>query len=135
MAQFKQIVRAIVMAQVASDAGKHVHNVHLHRDHHPHAEGYKSKDFYILRAVRMIDSAPPCGINYRAEEAPDQNGYNSVLIYFDIRYNGERYQVSFHNPPTAELKKICGKGRKTRWTGEIGGSRRACQDLIQLLNL
>lgn len=129
------IIRAIIMAQIASDAGKGIHAIFLPGGNNPGRTGYQSKEFYELRALKMIDSTPRCGINYWVEFTPDQNGFESVLVYFDIKVNGKRYQVSFHNPghQTMELWGYVNRGRKTRWTHEIYGSRYACEELARML--
>lgn len=131
----KAIIRAIIMAQVASDAGKRQHLVYLPGAQYAASGKYRTKSFYELRALKMITTSPRCCINYRCELAPDQNGYPSVLIYFDIRVDGARYQVSFHNPSrkASDLMPFVGTGRKTRWTREIGGSTKACQKLARLI--
>lgn len=131
----KAIVRAIVMAQIASDSGKGIHEIHLTGGNYPGSTGYRSKEFYELRALKMIDSAYRCGINYWCELAPDQNGYESIIVYFDIKVDDMRFQVSFHNPANncIGLWGYVHHGRKTRWTRNLDGSRRACEELARHL--
>ena len=129
------IVRAIVMAQIASDAGKGIYDIHLPGGDFPGKTGYRSKEFYEIRALRMIDSSPRCGINYWVELALDQNGYSSFIVYFDIKVGEKRHQISFHNPAQHcfGLWDFENRGRKTRWTRDLGGSRRACEELAKYL--
>jgi hypothetical protein len=132
----RKIVRCICDAQAASDAGKFGPST---KHHCREAEymGYENKPMYIIMAIHYIDSNPRMGINYYVVEIPDQNGHRSVLVYFDIKEGGTRYQVSFHTPygKASDLLPFIGKGRKTRWTKEIGGSRKACDELSRLYNL
>lgn len=131
----KAIIRAIVMAQIASDAGKGIHEIFLPGGDFPGETKYRYKEFYQLRALKMIDAAPRCCINYWCDIAPDQNGFESVLVYFDIKVGGTRFQVSFHNPGNQALGlwAYVHHGRKTRWTRELGGSRYACKKLADML--
>lgn len=130
----KAIFRAILMAQDSSDAGKG------HRRYgaayypgwtNARAMGYQLKHGMIIRALRIIDSNPPMGISYWVESGFDQNGYDSVLVFFEWRDDGRRFQVSFHNPAekAGELIKWVGKGRPTHWNHKLGGSREACDYL------
>lgn len=93
--------------------------------------GYGLKQALIIRALRMIDTNPLMGISYWVEYAPDQNGFNSVLVYFEWKEDNRRFQVSFHNPArkAGELFKWVGKGRQTHWNHKMGGSREACDYL------
>lgn len=132
----RQIARAIVMAQIASDAGKKIYDLRLRGDRGPNEIGYGLKEAMIIRALRMIDTNPKMGFNYWCEMTPDQNGYPSILIYFDIKADGRRLQVSFHNPRSCKaLKKWINKGRKTRWDRVRYGSRSACTELIEIFDL
>lgn len=124
------ILSLICDAQIASDSGKGIEDIPVRTNSNDKAleAGYKKKEHYILAALKAIDKHPPCGINYYVQRTGDQNGYPSVLVYFDIKLDGQRLQVSFHNPynrTSQELDNYIGKGRPTRWTGEIGGSRKA----------
>ena len=132
----RKVVRCICDAQAASDAGKFGPST-KHHCREADYMAYKNKPMYILMAIHYIDSNPRMGINYYVVEIPDQNGHRSVLVYFDIKEGGTRYQVSFHTPygKASDLLPFIGKGRKTRWTKEIGGSRKACDELSRLYNL
>lgn len=132
----RRVIRCICDAQLASDINKRG-EVTTHRCREAQHMGYGNKPMYIQRALQLIDSCPRMGINYYVVAEGDQNGYPSVLVYFDIRENGKRYQISFHNPmgKAEMLIPYIGKGRKTRWNKEIGGSRNACNELSRLYNL
>lgn len=130
----KAIIRAIIMAQIASDSGKGIHRIYLPGGNFPGATGYKSKEFYELRALRMIRTNPRCGINYWCEIAPDQNGFPSVLVYFDIRVDGTRYQISFHNPKytVPDFVPYLNTGRKTRWARSTS-CYSVCEELAEII--
>lgn len=128
----QKCIRIIVNAQRASDGGKGISQLGYNW---ATKKGYSVKPLLIAQALRIIDSHPHMGINYYVTSEPDQNGYGSVLVYFEIKENGERLQISFHNPHSlaSELYPWINKGRTTRWNGEYGGSRRACSIIDQSL--
>lgn len=139
MTMATKIIRAIIMAQIASDAGKGEYGDggRCRGDRLAKYRGYAAKPHYIAAAIKMINTTPRCGINYYCTTAPDQNGYPSVLVYFDIRWEGHRYQLSFHNPPqhSGLLRQYIGKGRPTRWNKWRGGSRADARTLIEIFGL
>ena len=113
----RQICRLIVEAQIASDAGKGIRRLNVCGSKAADL-GYAGKDGYIRRALQMLDGNRPGAVRYCVKVEADQNGYPSVLVYFDINLEGQRLQVSFHNP-LWNAKKTLGpwlnKGRKTHW--------------------
>lgn len=136
----KNIIKNIILAQVASDAGKYVYTI---KNYTPPillkevkaAEhfGYNRKEIYIQNAIKIINKTPRCGINYWCIKAPDQNGYDSIITYFDIKANGKRFQISFHSPYNRTLlSDMNKKGRKTRWEKRENGSRNACIELLKI---
>ena len=131
----KNIIKYIILAQIASDGGKGIKTLQTFKKaKEAFLKGYAVKDKYILTAIKIIDSTPRCGINYFVKEASDQNGYASLIIYFDLKINEKRYQISFHSPKNRTLlNQNKNKGRKTRWTGEVSGSRNACIELANLV--
>jgi len=129
----KAIIRAIIMAQISSDAGKGIHRIYIPGGNFPAIKKYRAKEFYELRALKMITASHRCGINFWCEFAPDQNGIDSVLVYFDIKVDGKRFQISFHNPRIELFSEFVNRGRKTRWTADLSGSARSCQELARLI--
>lgn len=135
------IARLVCLAQDASDSGKFESVLTFRNTNNAvaHKHGYSVKTAYIMKAVKLINSNPPCGWNYYVSgQTPDQNRYPSVIVYFEYKDGGNRYQVSFHTPwslvpdtMTAQMT----KGRRTRWNHQIGGSRRDCQRLINMFDL
>ena len=139
MTMTEKIIRAIVMAQISSDSGKGQYGEggRCRGDRLAKYKGYAAKPYYIAAAIKMINTTPRCSINYYVTEEYDQNGYPSVLVYFDIRWEGHRYQISFHTPPrqAALLRPYIGKGRVTRWNKMRGGSRADARTLIEIFGL
>lgn len=135
------IAKAICQAQIASDAGKRQYTISPMKnraDASATRYKYRVKEDFILSALRMIKSSHRSLFSYYCVEEADQNGYPSVIVYFDCKLPGGRCQVSFHTPlnkASNELVKLCGSGRKTRWNKEIGGSRVACQAMIDYFGL
>ena len=126
----ERIIRMILLAQISSDAGKGIYDdkIELYGAAREYAEeaGYGAKAYYERSAIELINKYPGCGINYWVCE--------DLLVYFDIREGGKRYQISFHNPGAIVLLgKYVGKGRKTRWTRVIDGSRDAARELSKLI--
>ena len=140
MSVYKECLRAIVMAQAASDFGKGRYEnpsqrLRPRRWKGAQKLGYSLKVLEIVRALKMIDSNEPMGINYYVTIDDDQNGNKSIVTIFDIKLPGDRLQISFHspksNPDSKLLMKWVGKGRKTRWKARHGGSRSCAERLIK----
>lgn len=137
-----RIALEVVLAQICSDAGKGVEEVTITNERWLQGarwQGYRAKTAHILRAVTLINSAPLGAWRYYIVKQADQNGYQSVLVYFE-HHSKEcgRLQISFHTPfdgaPRA-LRALVGRGRKTRWDKNFGGSREACKSLVSTLKL
>lgn len=135
----KSIARKVILAQDASDYGKGIPELeYMCSDRYPKYMGYTAKNTYILEALKEISTNKPCGWNfYVCPNQPDQNGYDSVITYFQLKLDGVRYEISFHTPADQafSLKRFFGKGRKTHWNGKLGQSREDCQRLAWLFNI
>ncbi len=135
------IARLVCLAQDASDSGKYEHVLNFRNTDNSVARerGYRIKTAYIEKAVKLINSNPRCGWNYFVTgQTPDQNKNPSVIVYFEYKNDGNRYQVSFHTPwslISTDLESMMTKGRNTRWNHKIGGSRKDCQRLIEMFDL
>lgn len=132
------IIKAICKAQIASDAGKGIYALTCKHDKNAVNTAYLSKENYILQALGVLTKSKHTNINYWCEQTGDQNGYPSIIVYFDIKINNERKQVSFHTPlnrASETLLKYVSTGRKTRWDNKIGGSQDTCRQLIEEFNL
>ena len=135
----KRIARLVILAQDASDAGKYINELELSSSkRYTQSQGYSAKNVYILKAIQHITRSKPCGWNFYVDaDKPDQNGYRSVITYFQYKLDGVRYEVSFHTPydQAKYLKPYFGKGRKTHWNRKITGSREDCQTLAYIFNI
>lgn len=136
------IARLVCLAQDASDSGKFESVLNFRNTDNTTARerGYSVKTTYIMKAVKLINSNPRCGWNYYVSgQTPDQNNYDSVIVYFEYKGDGNhRYQISFHTPwslvpPSMETHMT--KGRNTRWNHRSGSSRYNCQRLINMFDL
>lgn len=131
----KYIAKQIVFAQSASNVGKD-----LFRDYDSRGTlycGYDIKPQYIKRAIDAINSTSKTRFTYYVVSEPDQNGYASILVYFEWKGPLGLNQVSFHNPPRTApvLGKYLGKGTPTGWNGIRGGSLRAVEYLVRQYHL
>lgn len=134
----KEIARNVVLAQVASDSGKKLEaSVEIKGSRGARDLGYGIKINYILTALKLI-RRNKTQFSYCAEESPDQNGYGSVIVYFEFPLWGEILQVSFHTPESLvprEMWQLVNTGRYTEWNGVIGGSRACCEKLKEVFEL
>ncbi len=138
----KLIIIDIISAQIASDSGKgkifDYNDCNIRSFEYALKKGYGVKPEYIAKAINKIRTNPQCGFNYYVEKTPDQNGYASILAYFDIKIDDVRYQVSFHTPINGDgvdlLTPFINSGRKTRWRRKID-SRESCEALLRRLEV
>lgn len=59
---------------------------------------YEAKEKAYSLAIKMLDGAKHSAIHYYKCATNDQNGYPSVLIYFQWKEAGKLFQFSFHKP-------------------------------------
>jgi hypothetical protein len=140
----RMIAKAIVQAQIASDAGKNIQSsygfrAHGHMYRSPEYFGYDMKADMILRAIKLIDSTKTY-FRYYVVKAKDQNGYPSIIAYFQYKHPKKSIgtmQISFHTPinKAGELKDYIGKGTPMRWDKQIGGSQKAYDILAETFYL
>lgn len=145
----KRILALVLAAQGSSEVGKgYWYDTFLLTSgdsRHKAKNGYASKIDCEVSAIELINFynslkyrkgiKRELSVNYFVEEAPDQNGYPSGIVYFEFKYRGTRYQVSFHNPAEllerSRLNLYVGKGRKTRWNRRVGGSMADIENLCR----
>ena len=134
----KEISKNIILAQVASDSGKKLEaTVEVKGSRGAKDLGYGLKVNYIMTAIKLIRKNKT-QFSYWVESAPDQNGYGSVIVYFEFQLWGEILQVSFHTPESLvprEMWRLVNTGRPTVWNGVIGGSRTCCEKLKEVFEL
>ena len=132
------IAQAICQAQVASDAGKGYYDIKLRNGAARPGQHfkYRDKERAILKALDLITKTKNSNFKFWVEEAPDQNGYDSILVYFE--WKGHGLQVSFHNPKnraSQTLLDYVGKGTPILWDRRRYGSQRTCLSLIKAYKL
>ena len=132
------IAKCLVKAQTASDGGKHIDTIYGRDNHNKKAVshmGYGLKTAMILRAIKLISNSRS-SFTYYVITADDQNGYPSIITYFqwylpaDVVYNGKKQiQISFHTPLNManDLMPYVGKGFKVEW------DRKSSADTAQML--
>jgi hypothetical protein len=130
------IAKYIVAAQAASDAGKGIKEIDGRCARHSKHDKYACKPAYIVKAIDLICTSKS-DFRYYVAETDDQNGYPSIIVYFEFKIDGERYQVSFHTPSrrAGVLTKYSNTGRKTRWDKKYGGSRTSCLKLMEYFGI
>lgn len=132
MTTTKKMFEAIVLAQVASDAGKGIDDLaailkQTARVRQAREKGYHVKDVYILDVLMNIR---PCDdIHYFVTR---DEKINSYLVYFDIRLSDGRYQVSFHCF-NDKLKKFLSKRESSHWDKK--SSRFACEKIAAYIGM
>jgi hypothetical protein len=137
----ERIARNIIKAQIASDSGKDIENRTGAKNQvarGPERFGYDAKTYCILQALKLIRTNKNSMFNYYVtEKTADQNGYGSIIVYFDFNIDKKRYQISFHTPYNQvpdEMMKMCGTGRKTHWKKNVS-SIESVKALVKKFNL
>ncbi len=130
----KAIAETIIMAQVASDAGKGIDDLALKltdnaRNRNAQSHGYNVKDLYILKALNRINATKSPDVRYFVTR--DEH-INSYLVYFDIKLNGHRLQVSFHSF-SKKLKAYLGSKEPSHWDHK--SSRNSCVYMAQYFKI
>lgn len=134
----KEISKNIVLAQISSDTGKQLEtDLEVKGSRGAKSLGYGLKVKYIMTAIKLIRKNKT-QFSYWVEASPDQNGYSSVVVYFEFPLWGNMLQVSFHTPENLvprEMWRLVNTGKYTSWNGIIGGSRACCETLKEVFNL
>ena len=110
------------MAQRASDAGKGIYELPTaSKTKYADRFRYTAKERYIVLALGILTSVKHSGWRFYVVRTPDQNGYASVITYFEY----EDKQISFHTPlnKADNLIQYIGRGTYTEW--DHGSSREA----------
>lgn len=130
----RMIAQSIVLAQVASDGGKGITEIRniCKNSRKVNDWGYEVKDFYILKAIKMILASKNSGFRFFVS-----NDDFTPIVYFEYRGLVERenvvLQVSFHTFDRAFLKYANKRKYHGRW--DEGSSRGTCMDLAYLFKL
>lgn len=114
----KTIIYHILEAQKYSDAAKRANSYYSSQ------RIYGLKDRHLVEAVRALEGARNSRISWKIEHKPDQNGYPSIIIYFEFKIQGKQIQFSFHNFNWKRFPVEKGKN-SIQWNGEISGCLKA----------
>lgn len=87
------IAKAILDAQIASDGGKGITKT-KHMNKYVWSKGYSLKDVNILKAINLIVSQKNSRFRFKVVECEQ---FSSLLVYFETKISGKKYQVSFHS--------------------------------------
>ena len=127
-----RVCKYIVLAQIASDGGKHITEI---EDALPigkvySKKGYTKKDSLIMKAIKTIQCNKNTGFKFFIK---DCDGFSSpaVIVYFNFKLEGKRYQISFHSF-NMMLKRLEISNFSTRWDKK--SSREAAVVLAEYLN-
>ena len=136
-----EVAKAIIAAQDGSDFAKGNAALPLSKRQTRHTRnrrngGYKCKVNYIILALNLIRKNQT-DFSYYIERKEDQNGFPSIIVYFEIKIEGKRIQVSFHTPlnKAGELEKLVSTGRRTRWNKRQGACQGACEELMDYFGI
>jgi hypothetical protein len=125
---FKEIVKFIILAQTASDAGKGYDSTTAVNGKKAIDSGYRLKDKYIRQAIGLVIKANKKGD--RNIVVSLDHDYGMSVVLFDVKGYG---QISFHSYSNYKKFEYMDAGRP--WNGIIGGSVRTCQKLARRFNL
>ena len=131
-----RVCKYILLAQIASDGGKHrclwelptmipIGEVY-------YTKGYNVKDSEILKAIKTINQSPKStGFHFYVKEV---DGFRSraFIIYFNFKLDGKRYQISFHSF-NKKMQRYSNNRFSTRWDKK--SSRESAKALANYLNM
>lgn len=130
----KRIATAIILAQIASDAGKGDYELaeycnRLVEAYGAKEKGYRKKDDYIRKAIALIRHYGAKEVYYHVQMdekiRQNRNGDPAFIIYFNWKIDGKRYQASFHS--FGNWYQYLGGSCRTHW--DRRDSRKACAAL------
>ena len=122
--------KCIVLAQIASDAGKYISGDLVSNNNganrHAISHGYGDKDKFLKNALCSILRDKNSGFVFHVSDG----GSTPSLVYFNFKLNGERKQISFHSFDPWLEKFHTGKCA-TRW--DKGSSRDTARELMEYI--
>ena len=122
--KFKSFAKYLLLAQVASDAGKGYISSKANNVAKALEKNYDLKDRYIAQAIKLAKGLGNVTVSLGID---DDLGMD--IVYFDIKGYG---QVSFHS---FKDWSYTGLNYNGKWNGIRGGSIKTCQKLARKLNL
>lgn len=137
------VVYRLAIAQIASDAGKGIFRHELIALVDPEdarraiRARYNLKDRLLVAQIGYLTRHHVAGVDYHIN-SDDAHGCNGTIVYFNLRCEGKRYQVSFHSPHNEGFRKIADISRTSWICSTISGKRRkevmdSAETLVYLL--
>ena len=134
----KKAALNIVLAQVASDAGKGITALYdalpekLWKEaDKAYQSAYAAKDELLERACLIVARHNDKDIRFFVTE--DKQGITNFIIYFDIKIDGKRWQASFHSFGKKRWSKWAKSTVASRGNWDHKSSRATCLKLAGLL--
>lgn len=115
------VAKAILDAQIASDGGKKAKKT-KHMNKYVWSKGYSMKDINILKAINLIVSQKNSQFRFKVVKCEQ---FNSLLIYFETKINGKKYQVSFHSYGFNVFKKYLKHNEAVHFSWDEKSSRKS----------
>lgn len=118
----------LAIIQIASDAGKGlirnelIELVSKKDSQLAISQGYKRKEESLKTLIGYLSRNKVDGISFHINSVSDHG--DMVIIYFNIRHGGKRYQVSFHSPYNEDFRRMADKSRTSWICSTVGGKRR-----------
>ena len=142
MITFYNVIYRLAVIQIASDAGKYIFrdeliNLVFEKDSElAIKQKYKRKGESLKTLIGYLSRNKVNGISFHINSV--NNHENMVIIYFNIKYKGVRYQVSFHSPYDKNFSRMADRSRTSWICSTIGGKKRkgvldSAETLIYLL--
>jgi len=122
--KFKIFAKYLLLAQVASDAGKGYISSKANNVKKALEENYNLKDKYIAQAISVARGLGNVKVSLGIDKRLGMD-----VVYFDIKGYG---QVSFHSYRDWSYTGLPYNGK---WNGIKGGSLMTCRKLARKLNL
>jgi hypothetical protein len=128
----------IILAQVASDAGKGIVELYealpksmKHVASKALKSGYAAKDELLERACLIVARHKDPDIRFFVSE--DAKGIAKFIIYFDIRIDDKKWQASFHSFGKKRWSKWLKSTVPSRGHWDHKSSRNTCKELARFL--
>ena len=141
MTEFSKVIYRLAVIQIASDAGKGKRRKELiqlvSKKDAAWAQGmeYKAKDQGLHALLGYLSRHNVEGVTYHVNY---DERFRGSLVYVNLRYEGKRYQVSFHMPYDLAVRAMNDKSRAHWLRGTSSGAIRkevpdSAETLILLL--
>ena len=133
----KSIIKNLILAQIASDAGKGIiNNFKIEGADIALQEKYKIKEKFIISAIDIIKNNPQCGVKYYCEHTVKNNDNkgecHELITFFEIEEDNIPLQFSYHSKWwKTQLREEVDRTPPIIWNKIIGGTRQNCETLYK----